>query len=157
MGGFGSKSLVESFGHAWQGVWHSWVNERNMRVHTVCAFFALSLSWLLETSTAEFVAVALISGMVVVAELANTALEALIDLVLNDHHPLARVSKDVAAGAVLVTSFIAVFVGIAVFGPYVIDYGRTSRILAQKPLACGLVTVSSVALVLVSLLVPYDG
>lgn len=154
MSKFQAESIKKSFRYAWDGVKYTWLHERNMRIHTAAALAALTLAWVLEIRTLEFVAVSLVSGMVIVAEMANTALEALIDLVIKKRDPLAAIAKNTAAGAVLITSLAALLVGVAVFGPRVLQYQASLKLIAAKPVASGIGLMLSSGMVLFALFVP---
>ncbi|MDP2857007.1 MAG: diacylglycerol kinase family protein [Bacillota bacterium] len=147
-----AKSLLDSFRYASWGLGYAWLHERNMRVHVATGFTVLFAALILEISTLEFVATSLVTGMVIVAEMANTALEALIDLVIKRRDPLAAVAKNAAAGAVLVTSAAAVLVGVVIFLPRLLRWEQVLGLLAAKPVPltvglvlCGLVWVISLA------------
>lgn len=106
-----------SFSFAAQGVWHAVRTQRNMRVHLAAAVAAVAAGLALRISAADWAAVAVVIGLVLTAEILNTAIEALADLATGEYHPLARAAKDMAAGAVLVASVAAVGVAVAVFVP----------------------------------------
>jgi len=149
-----SSSLTDSFRYAWHGLRDAWRAERNIRVHVLAAFLVLYLAWLLEVRTDEFVVLCMVSGMVIVAEMANTALEALIDLVIKKHDPLAKTAKNAAAGAVLVTSIAAVLVGIAVFGSRFANYEEQIAMLRAKLPALAVGAALFILLFVVSVAVP---
>ncbi|HEX9033724.1 MAG TPA: diacylglycerol kinase family protein [Streptosporangiaceae bacterium] len=109
--------FVRSFSFAGQGVWHVLRTQRNMRVHLAAAIAVVIAGVVLRISAAGWAAVALAIGLVLVAEIFNTVVEAIIDLQTSEYHPLAKVAKDSAAGAVLVASIAAVGVAVAVFLP----------------------------------------
>lgn len=106
--------LVVAFGHAARGVARAVAQEPNLRLELLLGVAALALAWWLG---APLVPVLLAAGLVLVAELGNSAMEAVVDLASPDHHELARAAKDMAAGAVLVASAVAFLVGLAVLGP----------------------------------------
>lgn len=108
---------MRSFSFAGQGVWHVLRTQRNMRVHLAAAIAVVIAGVVLRISAAGWAAVALAIGLVLVAEIFNTVVEAIIDLQTSEYHPLAKVAKDSAAGAVLVASIAAVGVAVAVFLP----------------------------------------
>jgi len=112
-----SRSRVESFRFAFSGIWYALRTQPNTQIHAVVTVGLLALAAWLGLSRAEWAILALTIGLVWVAELLNTALEALMDLVSPDIHPLARVAKDVSAAAVLITAIIAVAVGLLLLGP----------------------------------------
>jgi len=92
--------------------------QRHMRYHLVAALAVLLVALLLRVSALEVVLLALAMVLVLLAELLNTALEAVVDLASPEFHPLAKRAKDVAAGAVLVTSVGAVTIGYLVLARY---------------------------------------
>lgn len=85
---------------------------------------AFLLGVLLRLSGAELAILLLLIGLVLISEMLNTALENLVDLCTVEYHPLAKVVKDVAAGAVLLLCIVAVLVGLVLFVPHII-YGMT--------------------------------
>lgn len=111
------KALLKSFSYAFHGIYVAIRNERNMRIHIVCMcymyFFLLAFDWFV-LSRLEFAILFLANAIVIMAELVNTAIEAVIDLeTQNQFHTLAKIAKDAAAAAVLVGAIFAVAVGIA--------------------------------------------
>jgi|YNPNPStandDraft_1061719.scaffolds.fasta_scaffold181030_1 diacylglycerol kinase len=105
-----------SFYHAWEGLWYVVRTQRNARVHLAALVVAVGLGVVVGLSRLEWVILALVIGAVLVAEWFNTAIEATIDLVTVQYHPLAKVAKDAAAAGVLVTALVAIVVGILVLG-----------------------------------------
>ncbi len=112
-----AKSLWRSFGFAVCGVAYCFRTQRNLKIHVAAAALALGAGYRLGLPPAELGVLALTIAAVLVAEMFNTAVEALIDLVSPDYHPLAKVAKDVAAGAVLVTAVVSLFVAYVLFAP----------------------------------------
>lgn len=106
--------LVKSFGFAWAGLSHAWRKEPNFRIEILIGLIALGLALWLRVSP---VPILLCCALVLALELINSALEAAIDLVSPELHPLAKLTKDAGAGAVLLTSLIAVAVGLWTLGP----------------------------------------
>jgi diacylglycerol kinase len=88
-----------------------------MRIHVAIAVVVIGASVALRPSRTAEVAIVLAVALVLGLELVNTAIEALVDLVSPEHHPLARAAKDAAAGAVLVGAAGALVVGVLVFWP----------------------------------------
>jgi undecaprenol kinase len=111
------QAFLRSFSFAGQGVWHAVRTQRNMRVHLAAAIAVVIVGAVLGISALGWACLALAIGLVLVAEMFNTVIEAIIDLQMPNVHPLARVAKDGAAGAVLIASVAAVGVAIAVFVP----------------------------------------
>lgn len=110
-------AFLRGFTYAGRGFWHAVRTQRNMRVHLVAAAAAVTAGLVLRIGAVQWACVALAIGMVLAAEIFNTVVEAVIDLQTPQYHPLARVAKDAAAGAVLITSVAAVGVAVAVFVP----------------------------------------
>lgn len=107
----------ESLRFAVQGIAYAYRSQRNLRIQGALGCSALALGCLLALSAGELALVALASGLVMAAELGNTAVETAVDLSTREFHPLARLAKDVAAGAVLLSSLAAVVVGALLFVP----------------------------------------
>lgn len=112
--------FFESFAHAWNGMIYAFQTQRNARVHVAIALAALTLGVALHLSAVEFAVIILAIVAVIGAELINTVAEAIVDLVTDEYHPLAKVAKDVGAGAVLWSAIGAVVVGIVIFGPHLL-------------------------------------
>ena len=112
------RRRVASFGHAGRGVWSALRSEIHMRFHAVATVLVIGLGFYCGISRLEWALVALAVSGVWAAELLNTALEALTDLVSPDFHPLAGKAKDIAAGAALLAAIGAAVVGALVFGPH---------------------------------------
>ncbi|TYZ11525.1 diacylglycerol kinase family protein [Hymenobacter lutimineralis] len=91
--------------------------EVHLQFHAVATVVVLGLGWYFELTRGEWALVALAVGLVWSLELVNTAIEAVVNLVSPEYHPLAGRAKDVAAGAVLVGAVAALAVGLLVFGP----------------------------------------
>ena len=113
----GVNAFLRGFAYAGQGFWHVVRTQRNMRVHLAAAVAAIAAGLVLRIGAVQWACVALAIGLVLAAETFNTVVETMIDLQTQRFHPLAKVAKDAAAGAVLVTSVAAVGVAIAVFVP----------------------------------------
>lgn len=109
------RSLIESFNYAVTGILTAIKRERNMRIHYFIALIVIFLSLFFDFSRLEFLALLFAISFVFVAEMMNTAIEAVVDLVTGDYHPLARVAKDVAAGGVLIAAINALVVGYLLF------------------------------------------
>jgi len=112
-----ASGFWRSFSFAGQGVWHVVRTQRNMRVHLLAASAAVAAGLILRISAVDWACVLSAIGLVLTAEALNTVVEALVDLCTDEFHPLAKIAKDTAAGAVLISSAAALAVGIAVFLP----------------------------------------
>jgi diacylglycerol kinase len=109
--------FLRSFSFAGQGVWYVVRTQRNMRVHLAAAVCAIAAGLVLGIDAADWACVIIAIGLVLATEAVNTVVEALTDLCTSEFHPLAKIAKDAAAGAVLITSLAAVGVAVAVFLP----------------------------------------
>jgi diacylglycerol kinase len=113
--------LRSSFRYAFAGLWWALTTQRNMRIHVALGAAAFVLGLLLRLSTMELALVVLTATVVLAAEMLNTVIEAAVDLASPAYHPLARIAKDVSAGAVLVTSLGAIAVGLLVYLPHLLS------------------------------------
>lgn len=114
------KDRLRSFAYAFKGIAEVVRHQANMQIHVVIMLLVLLVASLLSLSPTEWALILICMGMVLSAELFNSALEYLTDLVSPDYHPLAGKAKDAAAGAVLVCAIAAVLVGLLVLGPKLI-------------------------------------
>lgn len=112
-----SRNVRESFGYAVRGIIYTWKTQRNMRIHSFCALGVLVGAWFFKVSKNELLVLILTSFMVIAAEMINTAVETVVDMFTDQYHPLAEISKNVAAGMVLITAISAVIIGIIIFAP----------------------------------------
>lgn len=111
-----SGSLINSFNHAINGFMHSFKMERNMKIHAVLAVAVVIAAILAQVTRFEMIALAIVVGFVFFAELMNTSIEAAVDIIAEGKYSeLAKIAKDVSAGAVLVTAIVAIIVGFLVF------------------------------------------
>lgn len=108
---------ARSFGYAFQGWAHVLRTQRNAWIHSLIASLVVLVGLWLGLETRDWAILVLTIAMVFTAEFINTAIEAVVDLASPAHHPLARVGKDVGAGAVLVAALAAVLVGLLILGP----------------------------------------
>lgn len=106
-----ATNLFVSFKYAWAGISYAFATQRNFRLHVLIGSLAIALAIFLNLSLVEVTIIGLTIAGVMATELLNTALESLVDLNLpNQYHQLAKIAKDCAAGAVLVSSLAAILV-----------------------------------------------
>ena len=111
------RSRARSFGHAFRGWWHVVRTQRNAWIHVfVTAVVALVGFWV-RLGVRDWAVIILTTAMVFITEFLNTAIEVVVDLASPQQHPLAKVAKDVGAGAVLIAALTAVLVGLLILGP----------------------------------------
>ena len=112
----GRQPLPESFSHAFDGILIG-TGERNMRIHMGFALLVVIFGLLLQISVTEWCLCFVLFGLIMGLELVNTAVEAVVDLVTEEYHPLAKRAKDAAAGAVLIAAVMAAVTGLIIFIP----------------------------------------
>src|SRR5690554_6353314 len=98
------RSLVGSFNEAIEALFHAFRTERNMRIHLIIALLTLSVAVFFQMSRIEIISLFISITLVVVAEMVNTAVETILDMIKEDYHPMAKIIKNVAAGGVLITA-----------------------------------------------------
>ena len=145
------RRLVESFNYAIEGLMSALQNEKHMKFHTLSAILIVILAILTNASKVEILLVSISVAFVIITELINTAVEALVDLISPERHPLAKLAKDVAAGAVLVAAINAVCVGYLLFYDKLLDIFDTQNRLHIIAGRKG--NISILILILVSILV----
>jgi len=112
-----NRKLSDSFRNAFRGLGQAFVRERNMRIHTAAAVLCIMLGVVCRLDPVSWAVLFIAIGLVVVAELFNTAIEKFMDMITTEYSPKAGTVKDIAAGAVLVAAIVAVILGILVFAP----------------------------------------
>ncbi len=116
------RQWVKSANFAIEGILHAAKTQRHLRYHFYSAAAVLLVSYILGVSRTEFLIIALSVIAVLLAEMINTAIEAIVDIVSPEHSERARVIKDIAAGAVFVTAFGVAVVGYIILSPYMRDF-----------------------------------
>ena len=142
-------SVIDSFNYAIEGVVHVLRTQRNLRIHFAVAVAVLVVAVAVGVSKLELIVLLISIAFVLVAEMINTAIESAIDAATTSFDPMAKLAKDIAAGAVLIATVNAVAVGYLVFSGQVTD--RSSRLLDRLSNAPAKLTL--VALVLTILIV----
>ncbi|NBI07012.1 diacylglycerol kinase [Senegalia massiliensis] len=109
------KRLIDSFNYAVQGIIYTLKTQRNMRIHFFVMTLILILSLFFNFSKLELLSLFFAISLVIIAEMINTAVEKTIDMFTSEFHPLAKIAKNVAAGAVLVAALNSIMVGYLLF------------------------------------------
>lgn len=109
--------FYKSVHYALEGIAASFLQERNMKIHLFMMMSVIVCGFFFCISYFEWMICFLLIGIVIALEIINTAIEAVVDLCSPDHHPLAKLAKDAAAGAVLVMSIFAAIIGFMIFIP----------------------------------------
>lgn len=112
------KKQLRSFGYAWKGIQSCVGKEQNLSFHLIAAMAVIIAGIVLGITRTEWIMVVMCIGTVIAAELFNTAIEKLVDLVSPERHPVAGRVKDIAAGAVLICAVAAAIIGLIIFIPY---------------------------------------
>ena len=144
-----APSLLESFNFAFEGVIHVLRTQRNLRIHFAIAAGVLIAAVAVGVARIELIALLIAISFVLIAEMLNSALEAGIDVATTSFDPLAKLAKDIAAGAVLIATVNAVAVGYLVFSDKIVN--RSSRLIERLRDAPAELTL--IALVLTIILV----
>lgn len=116
-----SKNIIDSFKYAIEGLVYAFKSVRNLKIHSVFAFIVVVGGFIFKISVLEWLICLLFIALVISLELVNTAIEEAVDLAMPNIHPVAKVAKDVSAGAVLFSAIIAFIGGIIIFFPKVIS------------------------------------
>ncbi|NJM58047.1 MAG: diacylglycerol kinase family protein [Synechococcales cyanobacterium RU_4_20] len=117
-----ASNLFVSFGFAWAGITYAFRTQRNFKIHVFMGLFALSLALILQLPPVEIAVMGLTVGGVMTMELLNTALESVVDLTVQQtYHELAKVAKDCAAGAVLISALVSIIVAVSLLLPPLLD------------------------------------
>lgn len=112
-----AATLWKSFSFALAGIWYVIYSQRNAKIHAGITGLVILLGLFLQVNATQWAILALSMGMVFSAEMFNTVIESLVDLVSPNFHPQAKVAKDVAAGAVLLLAMMSISIGVFIFGP----------------------------------------
>jgi len=115
--GFSIKSRVSSFGFAFEGLFSFFRNETNAWIHLASTLVVATLALYFKLSSNEIICLVIVTGLVWVAELFNTAIERIMDFVSGQRHPGIKIIKDLAAGAVLLSAVTAFITGAIIFIP----------------------------------------
>ena len=116
------KRLVLSFHYAFEGIAHAFFNDQNIRIHTFIAVVVILAGIFFHVSSMEMIILVMMISIIFAAELANTAIEEMVDFIVKEHHPEAKIIKDVAAGMVFAAATGAVIVGLYIFIPHIIRF-----------------------------------
>jgi diacylglycerol kinase (ATP) len=110
-----AKSTLESFKYAAEGILDVFRTQKHMRFHFICVIIVLLGALLLDLDKRDMLIILFTVSMVLIAEMFNTAVEAVVDMVTQDYHPLAKFAKDAAAGAVLIATTASVLIAFMIF------------------------------------------
>ncbi len=115
------KRFIRSFRYSLEGFVHIFKYHQNIRFHSFAALAVIMLALLLQLSRIEFLFILLAIFIVFVAEMINTAIEEMTNLITTEHRKEAKIAKDVASAAVLLSSILAFIIGMIIFIPKIIS------------------------------------
>lgn len=115
------KTLLNSFTYSFEGVFHVIRYNQNMRIHIIAAILVIIASVIFKVTPFEMGILGIMILLVIMAEMINTAIEEMVDLIVTEHKRQAKIAKDVASGMVLVTAIGSVIVGILIFVPHILN------------------------------------
>lgn len=144
-------SFVESVNCAIEGILYTARTQKHMRHHFLTALVVLVAALLLRVTLLEFMLLALAISFVLFAELLNTAIEVVVDMISPEFHPMAKLAKDVAAGAVLVAAFGTAVMGYLVLSKYIFPVEKRLLIMVGTGSELGILV--SVILVLIAVII----
>ena len=118
-----NHNFFESMGYALSGIKFAFIHERNIRYQILGLILVMSAAWFFALSIEKWLILILTCAIVICMEITNTIAEWIIDLVTdNQYHPIAKNVKDVAAGGVLISSTMAVIIGLLIFVPEILFF-----------------------------------
>lgn len=118
---FGIGRFIKAFGYSFDGLKYAYKYEQSMAIHFFVAATVVIAGIVVGLSLIEWLFVLMLMGFVMATELVNTSLEAVVDLISPEFHPLAKIAKDTASAAVLVFSSVAFVAGLILFVPKFIN------------------------------------
>jgi diacylglycerol kinase len=116
------SKIFKSFTYAFSGIKTTFTSETNFKIHLLAAIMAIVLGFAVNISNTEWGVIILCIAFVLSMEMINTAIEKLCNVVHNDAHPVIKMVKDIAAGAVLVAAASSLIIGVIIFLPKIIMY-----------------------------------
>lgn len=116
-----TKKLINSFKYAIEGIISSFRTEQNMKIHVFIMIVVIILGIILKLSALEWIILTIVIALVISAELFNTTIETVVDMITKEKNEKAKLAKDVAAGAVLVLAIGSVVVGLIIFIPKILE------------------------------------
>lgn len=117
-------SFVQSLKYAFEGIFYSLKYNRNLRIHFLVAVLVIIASIFFRVNAFEMGILGVMILLVICCEMINSAIEAMVDLIINEHRKEAKIAKDVSAGMVLVAAIGSIIVGVLIFTPHVMKLFR---------------------------------
>ncbi len=145
------QGIINAFNAAIEGIIYTFKSERNMKIHYCVAALVLIGSLFLKLDKLEMLMLFFAISLVIICEMFNTAIEKAIDMVTSEYHPLAKIAKDVAAGAVVIAALNSVVVGYILFYNEITDISKSVIFSIRKSEPH--ITLICIVLVLISVVV----
>lgn len=114
------KRILRSFKFSFDGLKYAYLHEQSLALHVIIMFIIITCGFVFKITPIQWVITLVMGALILVSELFNTSIEAVVDLVTEEFHPLAKIAKDTASAATFVASIIAAGMWITVFLPKII-------------------------------------
>ena len=124
-----NRTLRQSFKNAFSGLTYAFIREKNVKIHTVFTVVVVLFGVFFKIEALEWLALIITIALVIVCELINTSIEAVVDMITKEYNEKAKIAKDIAAAAVLFSAIISTIVGIIVFGDNIIQILINANVL----------------------------
>ena len=117
-----TKKLINSFKYAFSGIASSFKTERNMKIHVLIMILVIIAGIVFKISALDWIILTIMIALVISAELFNTTVETVVDMITKERNEKAKLAKDIAAGAVLVLAIGSVIIGLIIFIPKILEF-----------------------------------
>jgi len=114
------SKFIRSLKHAARGLIYLLIHEQNFKIHLFSGIVVLLLGIILSIDYYEFLVILIIIAFVFMAEIVNTIIEYLLDILHPEYHDKIKILKDATAGVVLFASLVAIIIGLVIFLPKII-------------------------------------
>lgn len=111
------RKLINSFKYAICGIGTAMKRERNLKIHIIIMLLVITAGFVFNISTIEWIICIILFGLVISAEMFNTAIEITVDITMPEKNEKAKNAKDISAGAVLITAIVSAIIGLIIFVP----------------------------------------
>lgn len=118
------KRVLNSFKFSFDGLKYAYLHEQSLLLHVIVMVIIIGCGIGLNASPIQWVIILVMGAMMVVAELFNTSIEAVVDMITGEYHPLAKIAKDTASAACFVVDIIGACMWLAVFAPKIVALFR---------------------------------
>jgi len=118
------RKLIKSFGYAIEGLLYSFKFNQNIKIHILAAILVVLAGLILKLARYEMLGIGILIVLVISAEMINTSIEEVVNLLVNEHRLEAKIAKDVSAGMVLLVAIFAAIVGVFIFLPHILTLLR---------------------------------